>query len=155
MKKTILMCSVLILMGISLFVVLSDDNRGAETNYSNQEKIRDKKQVNQIDVNDAFIDNPKKWSACWDIEDKIRDKEAGYVDEEFENYIVSNVSDSHDYGIQQNGNEVTVTLTCSFSVFYQFSAFSYQESNLEFPGGVFKMTAHYDDDNYFRGLTFN
>lgn len=155
MRKVFFML-LIVLTGVIIFVTFNnsvDSQKG--TNDSEVKKIRTPKQVNQIDVNDAFIDNPKKWSACWEVNDNIRDKEPGYVDEDYENYAIAHVYEGHDYGITQTGNKVVVTLTCEYTVSYQVSAFGFQKIDSEYPGGVFELTAHYNDKNDYLGLTFD
>lgn len=111
--------------------------------------------VNQVSINNYFIDNNSYWSACYEHEDKIRDKEPGYTLSEYERYPIVKVFDGWDYdhSITQKEDgtyEMEVKITCTYDVRVQLNAFGYGQEELSYDGGrvLFKMNIQVDRGHY-------
>lgn len=139
----------------ALFVFLAAFGAQKQTNkISSQEPIVYDYNITQVDINEAFIDNPKKWGACWDHESSIREKKEGYVSSDYERYPVVNTVDVPHYKFTVKENDVHVKLTCGFIVFYQSNAFLTIKEVVSYPGGEFVLQINHSSEGYIKNLTF-
>lgn len=140
---------------ILLVVVFGANHYFSQTNEPKEEKIVEKSAISIIDINNAFIRHPEKWRACSNMKKYVWDGDDGYVDEKYDRYIVFDVLQGHDYSVSRDGDQLTVNLTCNFHVTYQLNIWNRPTVELNYPGGAFLMTAHYNEKNQFTGLSFN
>lgn len=138
-----------------LFIFLAAFGAQKETNkIENLEPVIYDRNVTQVDINEAFIDNPKKWGVCWDHESSIREKEEGYVSSKYERYPVINIVENYHYNFTVKENDVHVKLTCGFIVFYPSNAFLTIKEEVSYPGGEFVLKINHSSEGYIKNLTF-
>lgn len=97
--------------------------------------------VSPITINNYFVKNTKYWKSCDDQKSKIRRQEDGYNLEKYRNGRVTDVSSGrgylHNIYKKEDGSfEMTVELTCEYSVTVQVSALAYATEKMERPGGT-------------------
>lgn len=126
----------------------SKDNRPRGTTHLNG-------LVNQVSINEYFIDNNRYWRACDEQEDKIRDKEPGYELSEYGRYPITNILSGWDYHHsiykKKDGTyEMDVEITCTYNVRVQLNAFAYADEELSYDGGhvLFQMNVQEDRGHY-------
>lgn len=129
-----------LIFALSLSVVGCTESTQVEKGETNLNSL-----VNQIDINDYFIHHNKYWKVCWDHKQKIRDREEGYVSEEYGGKQISNIVDgvSYTWDIYKSGSnyKMDVKLSCDFTVFYAPNVFLRVDEDVSYDGGtvVFNM----------------